>query len=67
MRLSFANFCPHFVPSSSAEVVKQVTTLIGWPRTPPRYVLMYCTASCTPFVQFGPTSTCPPWVLIAPM
>ncbi len=27
---------------------------------------MYLTASSAPFVQFGPTSTWPPWVLIAP-
>src|SRR3954451_3030520 len=67
IRLLFANFWPHFVPSSSAEVVKQVLTLSGWPWTPPRYLFTYSTAVCTPFVQPGPTRTWPPWVLTAPI
>ena len=67
MRLSFANFWPHFVPSSSAEVVKHSLRTSGWPCTPPRYVLTYLTASSAPFVQFGPTRTWPPCVLIAPI
>ena len=65
--MSFANFWPHFVPSSSAEVVKHSLRTSGCPWMPPRYVFTYLTASSAPFVQFGPTSTWPPCVLMAPM
>ncbi len=34
---------------------------------PPSFELTYFVASSAPFVQFGPTSTWPPWVLIAPI
>src|SRR5947207_6845636 len=67
IRLLFANLWPHFVPSSSAEVVKHALTLSGWPCTPPRYLFTYSTALCTPSVQPGPTRTWPPCVLTAPI
>ena len=33
------NFCAQTVPSSSAEAMKQVTSWIGWPSTPPSSAL----------------------------
>ena len=33
------NFCAQTVPSSSAEAMKQVTSWIGWPPTPPSSAL----------------------------
>ena len=54
------NFWAQVVPSSSAEAMKQVTSWIGWPPTPPSSALAYLTAISAPAVASSPTAVEPP-------
>ncbi len=66
-RLSFANFWPQVVPSSSFERMKHVSSTTGWPPTPPSWLFTYLTASCAPAVASSPITTWPPCWFTQPM
>ena len=60
------NFWAQPVPSSSAEAMKQVSSWIGWPSTPPSSALMYLIAISVPSVACWPITCGPPCWLTKP-